>query len=81
MLSEYLGKRQNVLRKRTDSWLFDVDQLLFGTVLFTLLAFISPTTMVYYAFFALVSISFYGVYFGNRPLIVILAAPLHIGGI
>ncbi|KAI0811077.1 N-acetylglucosaminyl transferase component-domain-containing protein [Irpex lacteus] len=49
----FRGKRQNMLRKRTDSWLFDVDQLLFGTVLFTLLAFISPTTMVYYAFFAL----------------------------
>jgi phosphatidylinositol glycan class Q protein len=50
------GKRSNVLQNRTDSWCHDMDQLLLGTVLFTLLAFLSPTVGVYYVSFALVRI-------------------------
>ncbi len=50
-----LGKRYNALRKRIDSWSYDVDQLLFGTILFTLVAFLFPTTVTYYTLFALVS--------------------------
>jgi hypothetical protein len=50
-----IGKRYNVLRRRTDSWEYDTDQLLFGTILFTLLAFLFPTVLAYYALFALVS--------------------------
>ena len=50
----YLGKRYNVLRNRIDSWEYDMDQLLFGTILFTLLAFLFPTVLVYYALFATV---------------------------
>lgn len=50
-----LGKRYNVLRKRKDSWDYDVDQLVLGTILFTLVAFLSPTIITYYALFALVS--------------------------
>jgi hypothetical protein len=50
------GKRRNVLQNRTDSWDYDMDQLLLGTILFTLLAFLSPTVGVYYALFALVGI-------------------------
>ncbi|KAL0068313.1 pig-Q [Marasmius tenuissimus] len=49
----FRGKRYNVLRNRTDSWEYDVDQLLFGTILFTLLAFLFPTVLVYYLLFAL----------------------------
>jgi len=47
-----LGKRRNVLRNRTDTWSYDMDQLLFGTILFTLLAFLFPTAFVYYSLFA-----------------------------
>jgi hypothetical protein len=47
-----VGKRRNVLRNRTDTWSYDIDQLLFGTVLFTLLAFLFPTALVYYVLFA-----------------------------
>ncbi|KAG6872222.1 hypothetical protein C0995_011938 [Termitomyces sp. Mi166 len=47
------GKRYNVLRNRTDSWEYDIDQLLFGTIFFTLLAFLFPTVLVYYSLFAL----------------------------
>jgi phosphatidylinositol N-acetylglucosaminyltransferase subunit Q len=42
-----------------DSWSYDLDQLLFGTILFTLTAFIFPTTFTYYVLFAAVSISHY----------------------
>ncbi|KAK7018510.1 N-acetylglucosaminyl-phosphatidylinositol gpi1 [Favolaschia claudopus] len=49
----FRGKRFNVLRNRTDNWEYDTDQLLFGTILFTLLAFLFPTVLAYYALFAL----------------------------
>ncbi|KAE9406889.1 Gpi1-domain-containing protein [Gymnopus androsaceus JB14] len=53
----FRGKRFNVLRNRTDSWEYDNDQLLFGTILFTLLAFLFPTVLAYYALFALLRLS------------------------
>ncbi|KIK55662.1 hypothetical protein GYMLUDRAFT_230709 [Collybiopsis luxurians FD-317 M1] len=53
----FRGKRINVLRNRTDSWEYDIDQLLFGTILFTLLAFLFPTVLAYYALFALLRLS------------------------
>ena len=49
-----LGKRYNVLRNRIDNWDYDLDQLLLGTILFTLLAFLYPTVLTYYALFATV---------------------------
>ncbi|KAJ7652255.1 N-acetylglucosaminyl transferase component-domain-containing protein [Mycena rosella] len=49
----FRGKRFNVLRNRTDAWAYDTDQLLFGTILFTLLAFLFPTVLAYYALFAI----------------------------
>ncbi|TFY53933.1 hypothetical protein EVJ58_g9161 [Rhodofomes roseus] len=48
----FRGKRFNVLRNRLDSWDYDIDQLLLGTILFTLVAFLSPTVLTYYALFA-----------------------------
>ncbi|KXN88469.1 N-acetylglucosaminyl-phosphatidylinositol biosynthetic protein gpi1 [Leucoagaricus sp. SymC.cos] len=50
----FRGKRYNVLRNRVDSWEYDMDQLLFGTILFTLLAFLFPTVLVYYTLFAII---------------------------
>ncbi|KAF9228648.1 Gpi1-domain-containing protein [Gyrodon lividus] len=50
----FRGKRYNTLRNRTDRWDYDVDQLLLGTILFTLAAHLFPTILVYYALFALV---------------------------
>ncbi|CAG8743886.1 9609_t:CDS:10, partial [Cetraspora pellucida] len=46
------GKKWNTLRKRIDSCDYDLDQLLLGTILFTLLTFLFPTVAVYYATFA-----------------------------
>jgi phosphatidylinositol glycan class Q protein len=38
---------------------YDIDQLLFGTMLFTLVAFLSPTAVAFYILFSGVSASPY----------------------
>lgn len=48
----FRGKKRNVLRNRIDSCDYDLDQLLLGTILFTLLFFLLPTVAVFYAAFA-----------------------------
>lgn len=50
-----VGKKRNVLRNRIDSCDYDLDQLLLGTSLFTLLMFLFPTVFSYYLTFASVS--------------------------
>ncbi|KAF9208313.1 phosphatidylinositol N-acetylglucosaminyltransferase subunit gpi1, partial [Haplosporangium sp. Z 27] len=49
----FRGKKRNTLRHRIDSCDYDLDQLLLGTILFTLLTFLFPTIVVYYLTFAL----------------------------
>ena len=61
----FRGKKRNVLRNRIDSCDYDLDQLLLGTILFTLLTFLLPTVGVFYATFA-----------GARMGIIILKAAL-----
>ncbi|EJU05581.1 Gpi1-domain-containing protein [Dacryopinax primogenitus] len=53
----FRGKRKNILRNRVDSMEYDLDQVLLGTILFTLVAFLFPTVLAYYAFFAAVRIA------------------------
>eukprot|EP00112_Aurelia_sp_Birch-Aquarium-sp1_P003446 Seg1385.4 transcript_id=Seg1385.4/GoldUCD/mRNA.D3Y31 product="Phosphatidylinositol N-acetylglucosaminyltransferase subunit Q" protein_id=Seg1385.4/GoldUCD/D3Y31 len=48
----FRGMKWNPLRNRVDSISYDADQLAFGTILFTVLLFLLPTTMVYYLVFA-----------------------------
>ncbi|PGH21567.1 hypothetical protein AJ80_03127 [Polytolypa hystricis UAMH7299] len=48
----FRGKKRNVLRNRIDSCNYDLDQLLLGTILFTLLFFLLPTVIVFYLTFA-----------------------------
>lgn len=47
----FRGKKRNVLRQRIDSYSYDVDQLLLGTLLFTVIFFLLPTTFVFYLYF------------------------------
>ncbi|KAL8899307.1 MAG: hypothetical protein Q9192_001640 [Flavoplaca navasiana] len=47
----FRGKKHNVLRNRIDSCDYDLDQLLLGTILFTLLSFLLPTIIVFYLTF------------------------------
>ncbi|CAL1542807.1 unnamed protein product [Lymnaea stagnalis] len=49
----FLGKKWNVLRSRVDSASYNTDQLFVGTLLFTVLLFLLPTTALYYAVFTL----------------------------
>ncbi|KAH9905929.1 Gpi1-domain-containing protein [Xylariomycetidae sp. FL2044] len=49
----FQGKKYNVLRNRVDSCDYDLDQLLVGTILFTLLFFLLPTVVVFYLNFAI----------------------------
>lgn len=50
----FRGKKNNILRRRTDTCEYDTQQLLLGTVLFTILTFLFPTILVFYAFFSIV---------------------------
>ncbi|KAH3862458.1 hypothetical protein DPMN_025425 [Dreissena polymorpha] len=52
----FRGKKWNVLRQRVDSAVYDVDQLFVGTLLFTVLLFILPTSALYYVVFTLLRI-------------------------
>lgn len=47
----FRGKKRNVLKQRIDSCNASLDQLIVGTLLFTSLIFLLPTTGLYYAFF------------------------------
>jgi hypothetical protein len=53
-LTRSTGKRFNVLHQRTDSWHYEVDQLILGTLLFTLFTFSLPTLLTYALLFTLV---------------------------
>lgn len=48
----FRGRKRNVLRNRIDSCDYELDQLLLGTILFTLLFFLLPTVLVFYITFA-----------------------------
>lgn len=56
----FRGKKRNPLRRgRTDEATYDLDQLLLGTLSFTLLAFLWPTVAVYYLCFGLARLSIF----------------------
>ncbi|KAJ2999429.1 hypothetical protein HDV02_002914 [Globomyces sp. JEL0801] len=50
----FRGKKRNPLRNRIDNAEYDLDQLLLGAVIFTLLVFLLPTVAVYYLLFCFV---------------------------
>ncbi|XP_033108713.1 phosphatidylinositol N-acetylglucosaminyltransferase subunit Q-like isoform X2 [Anneissia japonica] len=53
----FRGKKWNVLRQRVDSCAFHVDQLFLGTLLFTILLFLLPTTALFYTVFTLLRLA------------------------
>lgn len=62
----FMGKKWNVLRKRVDSCNYDTSQLLMGTVLFTILLFLLPTTGMYFLIFLLLRLLQFSVQFAVR---------------
>ncbi|KAI9189389.1 pig-Q [Blastocladiella emersonii ATCC 22665] len=51
LLALFLGKQHNPLRRRVETATFSAEQLLMATLLFTVLAFLAPTALVFYAYF------------------------------
>lgn len=49
----FCGKKKNVLRNRIDANMFQLDQLLMGTLFFTILVFLFPTVSVFYVSYTL----------------------------
>ncbi|XP_029599268.1 phosphatidylinositol N-acetylglucosaminyltransferase subunit Q [Salmo trutta] len=64
----FRGKKWNVLRQRVDSCSYDLDQLFIGTLLFTILLFLLPTTALYYLVFTLL-----------RLVVVMFQGVVHLG--
>ncbi|SPO20778.1 related to GPI1 - required for N-acetylglucosaminyl phosphatidylinositol synthesis [Ustilago trichophora] len=57
----FRGKKRNALRGgRLDDASYELDQLLLGTLLFTLVAFLFPTVYVYYLAFGLIRLAVVG---------------------
>lgn len=50
----FLGRKHNPMRGRVDSCQYSPDQLFVGTLAFTILLFLFPTTFMYYIVFAVV---------------------------
>ncbi|KAG7250763.1 hypothetical protein CRUP_011803, partial [Coryphaenoides rupestris] len=63
----FRGRKWNVLRQRVDSCCYDLDQLFIGTLLFTILLFLLPTTALYYLVFTML-----------RLMVVLLQGVLHL---
>ena len=57
----FMGKKWNILRQRIDSYDYDNSQLLVGTILFTILLFLLPTTSMYFLIFLLLRVIQFGV--------------------
>ncbi|EJD03990.1 Gpi1-domain-containing protein [Fomitiporia mediterranea MF3/22] len=68
----FRGKRYNVLRRRLDSWYYDLDQLLLGAMLFTLSSFLFPTVLVYYVLFALTRLALQSLQAGLKVALALL---------
>ncbi|PIK51504.1 putative phosphatidylinositol N-acetylglucosaminyltransferase subunit Q [Apostichopus japonicus] len=47
----FRGRKWNVLRSRVDSCIYDIDQLAVGTLIFTVLLFLLPTSLLFYSVF------------------------------
>lgn len=53
----FRGKKQNILRHRTDTMDYDYMQLLLGTVVFAVALFLFTTVFVYHAFFTILHLA------------------------
>jgi phosphatidylinositol glycan class Q protein len=51
----FRGKKFNPMRKRIDSYLYNIDQLFIGTLGFCIAFFLLPTVLIYYVVFLSVS--------------------------
>lgn len=52
----FCGQKRNILRNRIDSNNYELDQLLLGTLLFTVLSFLLPTVVIFYITFTVTAL-------------------------
>ncbi|KAJ8897918.1 hypothetical protein PR048_003275 [Dryococelus australis] len=75
----FLGKKRNPLRDRIDSCHYSTDQLFMGTLAFTILLFLLPTTLMYYVVFAALRVAIVGLGgFLSRIRYLIEVLPLYV---
>ncbi|KAJ3312073.1 phosphatidylinositol N-acetylglucosaminyltransferase subunit gpi1 [Boothiomyces sp. JEL0838] len=70
----FRGKKRNPLRNRIDAAEYDLDQLLLGSTIFTILVFLLPTVAVFYLLFSFANL---GVVFIQAILQIILGILNH----
>jgi len=68
----FRGRKYNVLRQRVDSCDYDHEQLLLGTLLFTLLVFLFPTVAAYHGLATLVRLAVLGMQVILMALLLVL---------
>eukprot|EP01087_Luapelamoeba_hula_P002998 TRINITY_DN12826_c0_g1_i1.p1 TRINITY_DN12826_c0_g1~~TRINITY_DN12826_c0_g1_i1.p1 ORF type:complete len:350 (+),score=24.79 TRINITY_DN12826_c0_g1_i1:143-1192(+) len=74
----FTGKKRNVLRERIDSYAYDTPQLVLGTLLFTLMSFLLPTTFAFYLYFTLARVCTVVLYLLiDVPLQLLLHCPIY----
>jgi phosphatidylinositol glycan class Q protein len=68
----FRGKKLNPLRSRIDSYSYQIDQLLIGTLSFCIVFFLMPTVFMYYMIFLSLRIIILVIYFFMKFIIVSL---------
>jgi len=68
----FMGKKWNILKDRVDTCQYDLNQLLVGTIIFTILLFLIPTTGMYTLVFLYLRILQFTIQFLLRTLVVLL---------
>jgi len=68
----FMGRKYNVLKNRIDSCDYNASQLLLGTVLFTILLFLLPTTSMYYSILLLLKLMSSSVQLSIKVLVILI---------
>ena len=68
----FLGKKYNPLRDRVDSADNNVEQLFLGTIIFTILLFLMPTTVTFFSGFLALKLVANGVTFMMRKSVSVI---------
>lgn len=68
----FCGKKRNVLRNRVDNNVFELDELLLGTLFFIILVFLAPTVLAFYYSFTAFRLTTIFIQIGIESVIALL---------
>ncbi|QLL30320.1 hypothetical protein HG536_0A01370 [Torulaspora globosa] len=68
----FCGKKRNVLRNRVDNNVFELDELLLGTLFFIILVFLAPTVLAFYYSFTAFRLTTIFIQIGLESVIALL---------